>query len=430
MCRVLRALFWTLVIPAVIAQSECLSLTSQFPSCVAGCVTSGAKSAGCTNTLDFSCQCNPSSSAAIQAYAIGCATSACHGNAESMLDGFKAGSSICDCVASVTSEMPRLVSATDHSEGSTVAQLQVGSVGGTGDDGIVPPGYGGPSSPSPSDAKLPDIVQTVDAAFPTQTAGDGQRVAWCEEPKVATIINTSTKVSAWISSVPSGDNCTDLATKVVPTCAQECFKSKASDIGCKELDLACQCRDDIQAQLTTLMFPCILSACGVGDIVSVVAAGTSGQAAPGSEPEGMARASPSTTCAPVSPLAEDCAIYRPMFAPCGSDCLAPVVPEAGCSIDDLLCQCAPDKQAALSTLVLPCVRESCSESTRADVMWDPEPMCACASRSASKASSPTLTKTSSTKGSTTASLQNAGDKGGIEILVEIVLAVFVAGMTL
>lgn len=76
-----------------------------------------------------------------------------------------------------------------------------------------------------------------------------------------------------------------------------------------------------------------------------------------------------TTCEEVIVQTEDCAIHRPTFAPCGRDCLSPVVPQAGCGIDDFHCQCAADKQAALSTLVRPCVEESCQDPSH-PINWD------------------------------------------------------------
>lgn len=105
--------------------------------------------------------------------------------------------------------------------------------------------------------------------------------------------------------------------------------------------------------------------------------------APGSEPERMA--GPTTTCDVVTVPAQDCAAHRPSFAPCGRDCLASAVSEIGCGMDDFLCQCASDKQAALSTLVLPCVRESCQDQSVVSVAWD-----AAASKSISLVPEPPL----------------------------------------
>lgn len=62
----------------------------------------------------------------------------------------------------------------------------------------------------------------------------------------------------------------------MPTCAQECYLSIAPDVGCKELDFSCQCKEDTQETLSTMMMPCVLSACDFTDLPSVIAGGSSG----------------------------------------------------------------------------------------------------------------------------------------------------------
>ncbi|MBE3046819.1 CFEM domain-containing protein [Candidatus Bathyarchaeota archaeon] len=79
---------------------------------------------------------------------------------------------------------------------------------------------------------------------------------------------------------------------------------------------------------------------------------------------------PSTTCEVVASPAGDCALHRPTFAPCGRDCLSPGIAEVGCGVDDFACQCAPDAQAALSSLVRPCVEESCGDPSAVAIQWD------------------------------------------------------------
>ena len=71
-------------------------------------------------------------------------------------------------------------------------------------------------------------------------------------------------------------NCTSLAEKVMPTCAQQCYLSVATDVGCDLLDLACQCREDTQAKLTTAMMPCVLGGCSFGELSNVMAGGSAG----------------------------------------------------------------------------------------------------------------------------------------------------------
>lgn len=72
------------------------------------------------------------------------------------------------------------------------------------------------------------------------------------------------------------ENCTSLAEQVMPSCAQSCYLSMAGDVGCEQLDFGCQCKEDVQAQLTTMMMPCVLSACNLAELPSVIAGGSSG----------------------------------------------------------------------------------------------------------------------------------------------------------
>ncbi|KID86599.1 hypothetical protein MGU_06411 [Metarhizium guizhouense ARSEF 977] len=81
---------------AAASEAPCLSLTTKFPRCVLSCAQEAATKAGCANTADLECQCNPKSSSAIQSLALGCA-SAC---STELLPGISAGSALCACVAS------------------------------------------------------------------------------------------------------------------------------------------------------------------------------------------------------------------------------------------------------------------------------------------------------------------------------------------
>ncbi|KFG77571.1 hypothetical protein MANI_028526 [Metarhizium anisopliae] len=82
---------------AAASEAPCLSLTTAFPSCVLSCAQEAASKAGCTNTADLACQCNPESSSAIQGLALGCAA-AC--SATDLPAGISAGRALCSCVAS------------------------------------------------------------------------------------------------------------------------------------------------------------------------------------------------------------------------------------------------------------------------------------------------------------------------------------------
>ena len=76
------------------------------------------------------------------------------------------------------------------------------------------------------------------------------------------------------------ENCTSLAQEVMPTCAQECYLSIATGVGCGALDFPCQCEEDTKAKLTTMMMPCVLTACDFADLPSVIAGGSSGSSLP------------------------------------------------------------------------------------------------------------------------------------------------------
>lgn len=53
----------------------------------------------------------------------------------------------------------------------------------------------------------------------------------------------------------------------------------APDVGCEDLDFSCQCNEETQAKLSTMMMPCVLSACDFADLPSVIEAGSSGSPA-------------------------------------------------------------------------------------------------------------------------------------------------------
>ncbi|KAG8424337.1 hypothetical protein J3459_002516 [Metarhizium acridum] len=82
---------------AAASEEPCLSLTTKFPSCVLSCAREAASKAGCTNTADLECQCNPESYTAIQSLAFGCAATC---SASDIPAGLRAGVSLCACVAS------------------------------------------------------------------------------------------------------------------------------------------------------------------------------------------------------------------------------------------------------------------------------------------------------------------------------------------
>lgn len=102
-----------------------------------------------------------------------------------------------------------------------------------------------------------------------------------QEPHARNIEMRGAPQDAATTAAPDMDfmkeNCTSLAEKVMPPCAQSCYLSMAGDVKCDRLDFACQCKSDVQARLTTMMMPCVMSACNLGDLPDVIAGGSSGR---------------------------------------------------------------------------------------------------------------------------------------------------------
>ncbi|CEJ80083.1 hypothetical protein VHEMI00288 [[Torrubiella] hemipterigena] len=192
------------------AQSACLSLTSEFPPCAYTCVSSAANAVGCTNTADLACQCNPSSSAAIQGSAINCVL-ACGGDAAA--SAIKAGSDICACVATATQ----------------------------------------PMSSSPSNS-----MPSGNSASPTssQPASSGPGSASSSSP-ITSGPSMSTTTPCMPASMP---NCGSYVAQI-PSCAQPCFASAAPKVHCDVTDYACQCQSAAQASLSQILPGCIATAC-------------------------------------------------------------------------------------------------------------------------------------------------------------------------
>lgn len=150
-------------------------------------------------------QCDPDSSAAIQAYAAECATAACNGNAADILDGLEAGTSVCNCVASAASEALQLAPFTESYKAGSTGNPQVGC-DGNNDDGKLPPLPPPPSYSPPLSREWPPwsssthssySYDSADAVSPSGSYGDGQDVGLCEKTKVITVVHTKTTVSSW-----------------------------------------------------------------------------------------------------------------------------------------------------------------------------------------------------------------------------------------
>lgn len=250
-------------------------------------------------------QCNPESSAEIQAYAAECATSACEGNAASILDGIEAGASVCDCVTSAGSEALQLVPATDSYEADYTENPQVGCGGGNDDENLPPPSYSSNWSPVSSNTQGSYTCETADAAAPSESYGGDQSVGWCEKTKVITVVQTTTSVSSWTppvwskprrsswsfsaapfetvdssnpydTQIPFEDESEDQAITEEAgscfgrnlaglfSCPAVCYEDAARHVGCASYDYRCHCEQEPEGSFHDFFDKCVED-CGDGD---------------------------------------------------------------------------------------------------------------------------------------------------------------------
>ncbi|CAD6565578.1 MAG: hypothetical protein ASARMPRED_007341 [Alectoria sarmentosa] len=112
------------------AQDQCLAVADSIPLCAVSAIGSAAASVGC-NPTDFSCQCVPSNSMAINTAALSSVLKDC--GAVTGLAVEAAGSSVCACVASATSakasttSSSRSISVSSTSSTSTKTAVVAGS---------------------------------------------------------------------------------------------------------------------------------------------------------------------------------------------------------------------------------------------------------------------------------------------------------------
>ncbi|OAQ69998.1 CFEM domain-containing protein [Pochonia chlamydosporia 170] len=332
---------------AIATDDPCLSLTSKFPKCPFSCVSKAAASVGCTNTADLSCQCNPKSSSAIQSLAAGCALAAC--NPTDLPPAIDAGSSLCACVAS-------------HPATTTNAP----STSPTGSTSK--PGGSTTSGPAPS--TTPTGTGTGTTTGPTVTTGP--------------------------TCVPSSP--CDAVKSKVPACASSCIGSAAGKVGCDQQNLSCQCASSSAIQQAA--FNCVSSACGlqtgaavlqsVAAVCSCVSANPtkpcSGGTQPTTKPSGTESSGPGSSSGPVtsapacsSVKQPDCgAVASTAIPSCAQQCFTSAAPGVNCQVTDFKCQCQPDAQKKLSTLLLPCVQKNCPPASLPGIIGGASSVCACA----------------------------------------------------
>lgn len=261
-------------------------------------------------------QCDPDSSAAIQSYAVGCATSACKGDAAAVLDGLEAGTSICNCVASAVSEALQLVPITESYEAGSTGNPQAGC-DESNDGGELPPApppvpysppFPNPWSPWSSSTHSSYTYESADAVSPSGSYGGGQDVGWCEKTKVITVVHTRTSLSSWMppawtsfpphslstrtffegpfesedgaspydTQIPSEDGtesqpltseegrCFAEELSTLPSCASACYQDVARSVGCAA-DYRCYCQQLSGASFDYYFGDCLSSACELED---------------------------------------------------------------------------------------------------------------------------------------------------------------------
>ena len=169
----------------------------------------------------------------------------------------------------------------------------------------------------------------------------------------------------------------------VPECAVPCIESAAvTDVGCGGTDYECQCVSSSAVQAAAQN--CVIDGCGPATALQVLESvsalcdcveaspsepceppetttppedtTTSGgeedtTTSPG-EPE------PTITCAPGT--AADCGPLASTVIPeCAQPCFTSAAPGVGCDVEDFACQCEDEAQASLSEILVPCVATAC-----------------------------------------------------------------------
>ena len=64
------------------------------------------------------------------------------------------------------------------------------------------------------------------------------------------------------------DDCTTVAVKVIPSCAQACFIDNAPSVGCDGFDFACQCEK--QASFMSAIESCVADSCEASQFQDVL----------------------------------------------------------------------------------------------------------------------------------------------------------------
>lgn len=346
--NLVRALAWLPAIATVHGQTRCQSITPRFPKCVATCITPAAISVGCTNTVDLSCQCDPSSSEAIHAAALPCVNSACSGDIASLLSGLEVGSSLCDCINGA---------ATAH---AAAALSRAYTDDGTDDEDQYQP----PAATNSAEIdRYPPLVITAPAHL--------------EERLIAYQSSSGSSPTQKCSA----QDCTQVALSSIPTCAHDCFFEYAPSVGCGALDFPCQCESVARASMTGLMMGCVLSNCWAWSIPGIIkGANEVCECAAGSSPACPELRENTRGRNWGRDIATDCAsVAKTAIPTCAQPCITPLPQSVGCGPKDYECQCKEEAQASLSKLAVPCVLRSCGVFDIPSLISAGSEICACAS---------------------------------------------------
>lgn len=93
--------------------------------------------------------------------------------------------------------------------------------------------------------------------------------------KLSTIAIGTAALFAAGPVLSQGADCTSVALKAIPACAQHCFLEGAPTMGCGGLDFACQCRQE--AAMHAAIESCVASSCASSQFQSIIDGAATGK---------------------------------------------------------------------------------------------------------------------------------------------------------
>ncbi|KAJ6446719.1 Histone-lysine N-methyltransferase [Purpureocillium lavendulum] len=223
--------------------SPCQKSADAVPACAKSCIESAAVTNAKCQTTDFACQC--SKSVDIQGAALACVTNGCGLN--TALQVVSSVQALCSCVTASPTTPCTSATASTTAPGSSTAT-------GTG-SGSAPPTTTGQTSPTASSG----------------STGKGSTGTGSTGPITSSPATTGTPTS----SCGAKADCGAVASSAVPSCAQQCFASGAPKVGCAVTDFSCQCQPAAQQSLSSILVPCVATACPASVLPNVIAGASS-----------------------------------------------------------------------------------------------------------------------------------------------------------